>query len=273
MKTLTLTSILLLFLAGCAPDIAETDFFSQHPEEIDPESLWVELGTASENGLAFRVLAPEGLQVGYSTVWVEIREGETLVSAGTIDVVPMWVTSTGSVISPLANARAAKNEETDRFEANPFFLQPANEAGHWELYVDYAVSGKQGALVFTVDVAEDIWVQHVDDGSDYYMAWVLPVEPTTGVDAIQFALYHLDGTNFEPIEGAEIDLYPYMDMGAGEGHSTPYEAPTHVGGGIYTGEVNFIMSGGWDMTAYVQPGGDSGIARVDTVLFKGFIVN
>ncbi len=61
-----------------------------------------------------------------------------------------------------------------------------------------------------------------------------------------------------------LDLYPYMDMGAGEGHSTPFLAPTHVGDGHYRGEVNFIMSGGWDMTVRMSGG--------EEVIFKGFTV-
>ncbi|NND69985.1 MAG: hypothetical protein HKN43_00240, partial [Rhodothermales bacterium] len=74
---------------------------------------------------------------------------------------------------------------------------------------------------------------------------------------------------FIPVTDAQIDLYPYMDMGAGEGHSTPFEKPVHIGDGEYRGMVNFIMAGGWDMTVYVQ----RPLSAPDTVLFQGFIVN
>ena len=57
-------------------------------------------------------------------------------------------------------------------------------------------------------------------------------------------------------------------MGADQGHSTPYEAPVHTSNGRYKGSVNFIMSGGWDMTVFIQ---HTDMAR-DTVKFNGFIV-
>ena len=255
-------------MAGCAPDITETDFFQEHPEEVDPASLYVEIGSQVQDGLTFRVLAPEEINVGYSTVWVEVANDNGPITTGDITIVPVWVSASNALISPFANKQAAFDDEFSRFTATPFFLQPAEEAGAWELHVDYAISGAAGTLVFTIDVAEDIWVQHVEDPDAYYVSWVLPVRPTTGNDVIQFALHRLTTAGFVPVEDAILDLYPYMDMGAGEGHSTPFEAPVHEGNGIYTGQINFIMSGGWDMTAYVQ----RSPARQDTVVFKGFTV-
>ena len=60
------------------------------------------------------------------------------------------------------------------------------------------------------------------------------------------------GNGYEAYNAASVDLYPYMDMGGGEGHSTPFESPVFVRDGRYAGEVDFIMAGGWEMTVYLQ---------------------
>ena len=268
MKTNLLTGVLLITVIGCAPDISETEFFREHPEEVDPTTQFIEIGSQVSDGFTFRVLAPEPLTIGYSTVWLEVLNEGNAVTEGQLTLNPVWGSATNAVMPPFTHEPAVFDSDLARFAASPFFLQPAEETGAWELHVDYDLAGTAGSLVFDIEVNEDIWVQHVDNADAYYVSWVLPVRPTTGNDVIQFALHRLTATGFEPVDDALIDLYPYMDMGAGEGHSTPFDAPVHAGNGMYSGQINFIMSGGWDMTAYVQ----RGTAPPDTVVFKGFTV-
>gem|GEM_PF-609134 len=258
----------IVCLHGCAPDISETEFFREHPEAVDTGFNVIELGQANSDGLSFRLLAPEALHIGYSTIWVEILDNGVEVPDASIDVTPIWGNPVQAVVPPFSTVPASKMDEGGRFEASPFFLQPVDQDGQWELHVDFTAASKSGTVVFNVDVDEDIWVQHVTENGGYYVSWVLPERPTTGNDVIQFALHRLTDSGFTPVEDAEFDLYPYMDMGAGEGHSTPFEAPVHSGDGLYTGQVNFIMSGGWDMTAYIT----RSAAEQDTVVFKGFTV-
>ena len=269
MRRYAVLGALLLLGAGCAPDITETDFYREHPEETDPRETFVELGTQSDGGMTFRLLAPDSIRIGHSTVWIEAAQGETPVSSGRFTITPRWVNETRTLISPLAAALATTTEVEGRFEGVPFFLQPAGENGHWMLHIEYEAGGRQGTLMFPIGVTPDLWVQHVEEAEDYYVSWVQPVRPATGNAVFEVALHCLTDEGFVPIEGAVLDLYPYMDMGAGEGHSTPYEAPAHVRDGAYRGTVNFIMSGGWDMTVYVRRPG----APADTVIFKGFTVH
>ena len=63
------------------------------------------------------------------------------------------------------------------------------------------------------------------------------------------------------------DLYPYMDMGGGDGHSTPYDDFT-AEDGRYRWMVDFIMSGGWEMTVTLTPPGES----QQTFRFVGYTV-
>ena len=70
------------------------------------------------------------------------------------------------------------------------------------------------------------------------------------------------------VDGATVELYPYMDMGGGDGHSTPHSGPEALDGGRYGWDVNFIMSGGWEMTVTLSPPGE--VDRVAT--FIGYTV-
>lgn len=269
MRRYAVFGLLLALGGGCAPDIADTDFFREHPDVMAAGDRFVELGQQTERGLAFRLLAPDSLRIGHSTVWIEVSQGDAPLSAGRFAMTPHWVTGTRALVSPQGAARAAPADEEGRFEGAPFFLQPVGEAGHWELHVEYEAGGQEGALVFPVEVAPDVWVQHVEGAEAYYVSWLRPVRPATGNDIFEVALHRLTDQGFAPIKDAALDLYPYMDMGAGEGHSTPYEPPRHLGGGAYRGSVNFIMSGGWDLTVYVRRPG----LPADTVVFRGFTVH
>ncbi len=260
--------LLLIAGAGCAPDITETDFYSLHPEQLDPQAEPVELAALSEQGLQFRALARDWLHYGSNTVWIEVSLDRRPVSEGRLTVTPGWITEARSLVFPLARSATVATDVEGRFEGQPFFLQPVDEEGSWTVAIDYDVLGRQGKLAFPVDVEPELWVQHVEGQEAYYVSWLSPASPATGRDELELALHCLTDEGFASIEDAAIELYPYMDMGSGDGHSTPYEAPQHVGDGLYRGTVNFIMSGGWDMTVFVQRPG----AEADTVIFRGFTV-
>ena len=63
--------------------------------------------------------------------------------------------------------------------------------------------------------------------------------------------------SFPPVNSAELVVYPYMDMGGGSGHSTPFETPVAMGEGMYTGSINYSMSGTWTTDITLQIEGES----------------
>jgi hypothetical protein len=156
------------------------------------------------------------------------------------------------------------------FEAGAFFLAlPASE-GRWHIGWHFETQdGRAGSGTFEFEVSESIWLQRIEqEGETYFVSWVAPGRPVTGENPFEVALHRETATGFLPVTDAVLDLYPYMDMGGGDGHSTPYEPPVHTGGGHYEGRVNFIMSGGWDMTVYV----DRPEHTTATVVFENYSV-
>jgi len=243
---------ILLFLAGCAPDISETDFFSQHPDPNATTGQEVILVDHSANGARLLITSEGQLGWGFNALSVQESDG-----VSNLDVSLVYETATQAWFSPLGSVISDS-------EAVVYAVPPQEGDGSWVLQV----TAQPGIdLRIPVDVEEDIWVRPEDE-FDLLVAWVAPTAPTTGGDTFEVALYRIENRTFVPITNAGLDLYPYMDMGGGEGHSTPYTAPSHVGEGRYRGNVNFIMSGGWDMTVNITLDG-----QTRHVVFRGFTVN
>lgn len=263
--------VTLLLAAGCAPDIAETDFFSRHPDEpLGGEADIVELGSATVDGVEVRLLSESELTTGPNTILVEAIDAGTPVRSGSVTAVARWIGVDRELVPPFGRASVDTPNDADQFELLVHLLQPVGDAGNWVLDLTMEFGSGTSSERFEIDVAPDIWVQFVDapEGlQDYYLSWIHPVRPETGEAPFELAMHRLTESGFEPLTGASLNLYPYMDMGGGEGHSTPFEAPVHVGDGVYTGTVNFIMAGGWDMTVYVQSESTN-----DTIVFRGFTV-
>ncbi len=256
----------VFLLAGCAPNITETNFFQEHPEDTNLEEMPIQLGIIRDGNLTITLTAPDSLQVGTRKVWLEATMDGAPLSSGSFTLLPRWIAGTQIILSPLGETNLVPTDRSGYFEGTPTFIPPNGEEGSWQLEVTYEARGKSGQVIVPISIQPSIWVQYTDG---YSISWVQPVRPVTGLDQIEFALHYLVNDRFLPLEDAIIDLYPWMDMGAGQGHSTPYEAPVHVQDGRYEGTVNFIMSGGWDMTVFIQRSG----ATQDTVTFKGFTVH
>jgi len=63
--------------------------------------------------------------------------------------------------------------------------------------------------------------------------------------------------NFPPVADAELEIYPYMDMGGGSGHSTEFNPPEATGNGYYEGSINYSMSGTWTTSVTLTIDGDT----------------
>lgn len=243
---------LMLVMAGCAPDITETDFYKMHPDPNESAGDEVILLDHVGSGTQLTLVAEEPLGWGFNRFRVEAAEGWQ-------SFTPMLVFETSTAVwrSPLAG-------QVEGDDGIVYAIPPPDEEGTWFLELEGITTAGPVSVRSEVEVQEDIWVRM---NNDLLAAWVTPTTPKTGNDVFEVALYRFVNGQFEAVSDALLDLYPYMDMGGGEGHSTPYSPPVHIGQGHYRGEVNFIMSGGWDMTVIVTHDGST-----KNIVFAGFTV-
>ena len=242
--------VMLVLLGGCAPDITDTEFFSRHPDpDLTPEGDIV-LAEHTNGDVQIRILSPDNLKWGFNQITLETQGAyQNLSVSAFLD------TGSSRIESPLGSSASV--------DAPLIHVLDPGIPGDWTLEVAYSTGQGNFITVYPIVVEEDIWVQPIGT-QKRFVSWISPEEPKTGADSFEIAIHEFDGFSFIPLTSSSVDLYPYMDMGAGEGHSTPYVAPTHIGDGRYRGEVNFIMSGGWDMTVMLNGN--------ENVIFKGFTV-
>lgn len=258
--------ILVISAPGCAPDIAETDFYSLHPEE-EVEATLQTLGTQTVGSVEVTLLSRTQPHTGYNRLLLQATQNGSAVDEASVQLVPMR----DGQIGPLESAALVQADADGYLEAGAFFLQPKGTEQTWDVEVALDVANTSVVASFVVTVRDSLWMQTVVDpqtAAVYYISWVQPIRPTTGEDVLEMAIHQATDTGFAPVEHLALDLYPYMDMGAGEGHSTPYETPVHEVSGFYRGTINFIMAGGWDLTLFIE---QSAAVR-DTVVFNGFTV-
>ena len=262
-----LVTVVAVALTGCAPDITETDFYSLHPDPATPVADIQTLGTNSDGSVEITLLAREDPHVGYNVLLVRASRQAVPITKATVQVVPR----TGSLTAPLVSPALVEADVDGYLGVGAHFLQPKGTSQSWTVDVIVEDSGTTATVSFELSVVDSVWMQELpgsDDSDRVFVSWIRPQRPTTGNAPFEIAIHRQTTTGFAPVEDAAVDLYPYMDMGAGEGHSTPFVAPAHTDGASYVGRVNYIMSGGWDMTVRVRLASEPERSAV----FAGFTV-
>lgn len=263
---------LLLFtalagLAGCVPDgLTDFDFQGLQPDPpADERTGEVVVGTASDAGLTVELTAMRGgPHLGYVRLGLTVSRGGAAVSDATVS---LSATADGGPAAGVALPVETPTRDADAvYRGAAFLLAPDTTARQFTLTATVASSGTTAEVAFPVEARKDLWMQAA--GGDVLVSWIDPLRPVVGENRYVVAAHRWTGTAFAAVDGATVELYPYMDMGGGDGHSTPHSGPEALDGGRYGWDVNFIMSGGWEMTVTLSPPGE--VDRVAT--FIGYTV-
>ncbi len=280
-RTVTALALLILVVSaivavsGCSPDITETDFYRLHPdpEALEPPDI-MSLGTVASAAYEIELGARTAPYAGRNQLLLRIRKSGAPVTAASLEArstrTDLSAPTPGSVVEQ------STADDEGWMPMHALFLQRKGAEANWRLDVSVTVGNDTVPASFDLTVGDSLWLQEFVDataGDVYYVAWINPIRPETGDADFELAVFRESAGEIVGVENGTLDLYPYMDMGAGEGHSTPYEAPTAKAGGpfrgLYSGRVNFIMSGGWDMTVFLRIPG----LPEQEVLFAGFTVH
>ena len=270
-----LSFLLFLAVAGCVPD-GLTDFdFQELQPPAPPDELTgdVVVGTATDGGLTVELTAARGgPHLGYVRLGLRVSDGGAALTDARVAVAatPADGPADGAAL-PVESPTEADGAGV--FRGAAFLLAPdapggdgdATTARSFTISATVEANGKTADVSFPVEARADLWMR---PAGDLLVSWVDPLRPVVGVNRYVVAVHRWTGAAFEPVDGAAADLRPYMDMGGGDGHSTPYDGFAALGDGRYAWDVDFIMSGGWEMTVLVTPPGESEAAAP----FLGFIV-
>ena len=255
MKRLLLFSWLAL-LAGCVPDgLTDFDFQELQPEP-PPDELTGDavVGTASDGELTVELTAARGgPHLGYVRLGLTVTEAGRAVTDARVSISATADAGPSAGIAlPTENPGTADAEGV--FRGAAFLITPDTTARRFTVSAVVEAGGRTAEVAFPVEARADLWMQ---PEGDLLVSWIDPLRPVVGVNRYVVAVHRWTGAAFEPVDGAQADLYPYMDMGGGDGHSTPYDSFAALGDGRYAWDVDFIMSGGWEMTVFVTPPGSA----------------
>ncbi len=269
-----MVGMLLITSAGCVPDnLTDYDYKQfQPPSTLPVDRGNVFIGEQEAAGLTVALYIDKGAHTGYNRINVMLKNtaSDVLVNDALITLEPAYTLNGEDWEVPVENPTSSTANEDGFFEGAALFLPPQASAGAFLLTIAFDVAGAgTGQVVFPLEVEESIWMQRVvTETGRYYVSWIDPARPIVGQNAFEVDLHRETVGGYEPVDDVTLDLYPYMNMGGGDGHSTPYDAPVHLTKGRYRGAVDFIMAGGWEMTVYV----DRGNASPDTVKFIDYTV-
>lgn len=140
-------------------------------------------------------------------------------------------------------------------ESYAVFQMASGGEDYWTLFLEYEWNGNIYSFEKEVEVKQNnrqkVSVFEGNDNQSYILALVAPENPKIGINTIKTVLYtSQDMHEFYPVEEYTIKIDPRMpSMG---NHSSPdNEDLNHENNGIYTGKVNFSMTGYWRLNLQV----------------------
>ena len=225
---------------------------------IDPELEAITIQTATVDGFTVELLSDADLATGYNKLYWKVTSGDDMIDLSSMSISPVMHMTSMSHACPY-DQPTEMEDYAGVFSNMAVFIMPSGEMGYWEISFEIETqSGETISGTMEVDV-ESSWmlnsVKSTDETTTYFISWYAPNDPVTGNQELSF-LVHKRATmmSFPAISDASLDVYPYMDMGGGEGHSTSFENPVAMGDGMYSGSINYSMSGTWttDVTLYIE---------------------
>ncbi len=103
-----------------------------------------------------------------------------------------------------------------------------------------------GVIEVDVDDSNRVKTFITENEERYVLTWIEPSAPETGLNELKVALHKRESImNFPPVLNAEFQFEPWMpSMDHGSNNNV---APVHDGNGFYSGQVNFNMTGDWEL--------------------------
>lgn len=237
--------ILLLIIVAISCDSSDTS---------TPELEASLLSTASIDGYSIELFSENDLRTGYNNLYWKVSKDGEVIELDSFSAMPIMHMTQMSHSCPYTSPEKMA-DYTDYYQSSANFIMPSGEMGYWEVQIEFTTKSDE-AISGEIDIdVESSWMltsTQSNNGNVYFISWYAPETPKTGNQDLTFMIHKRESMmSFPAVSDAELEVYPYMDMGGGEGHSTPFETPEAIGSGMYEGSINYSMSGTWTTTVKV----------------------
>lgn len=216
--------------------------------DSDPKLDLIPINSVMVDGYTISLESIKELETGSNDLFWKIEQDGEIMTPQSVSINPIM--DMGDMMHSTPYNQPEKAKEDDRYFKNmAVFIMPGGMMGSWSisfeitLQNDEVISGEM-----PIEVASSWRLTSVRDDNDniYFITWHAPKTPVVGGNDLTFMVHTRESMmNFPAVEDLEMEIYPYMDMGGGSGHSTDFTNPKASGDGLYEGSINYSMSGTW----------------------------
>ncbi|MBV6477377.1 MAG: hypothetical protein HGGPFJEG_00115 [Ignavibacteria bacterium] len=257
-KILILTSLLL---SGCS----ESDDSIQNPGGggSSMQLIKIDSGYAAGSKAIVSLYRDQALKTGYNKIYAALYDSVTGAVITNADVTLLPLMDMGSMVhsAPLENPDNTLLENK-WFDGAIIFIMPSDSLLKWKIEVHVrnlsAAGNPEGIAYFgSIDVMNDdkkYKTFNASSGSRIYLSYIKPNSPVVGINDFEYTIHKKSSMmDYPPDDSFICEVYPWMPS---MGHGSPNNVnPVSIGNGHYNGDVNFTMTGDWQLKVYIQKNG------------------
>lgn len=226
-----------LFATGC----------EQSTDPTPQQESKVLVSSQTIDGLTIDVYADDSLITGYNPMYVKLRRGSTIINNADVSANPMMdmgMMKHSCPVEPFTDTPSSEGYYTGAI----IFTMPGS-ANEWsiDLTVQDPATGStiKATLPVAIASSENVKVVKIE-GQGKTIVTLKPPKWSVGMNTVNFLVYSTtDGFTYTPRTDLTPTVEPTMPS---MGHGSPGNVnPTHSNNGLYTGKVNFTMTGDWDI--------------------------
>lgn len=249
-----LTGLLLAFLlvaASCSDS-------NNNDSDLISEPDLFKLGEFTDNRLTVEAYSEAPLAVGYHKIYFEVHQEEMRVDQATFDFTPMMHMEAHSHASPYDVPDGSRDDVHGLYHTWAIFIMPSGMMGTWELQLtvqDGQERSAEGVIDIEVDQSNRVKTFMTDNEERFVLTWIEPQDPEVGMNDLVVSLHKRESmASFPPVTGADFEFEPWMpSMDHGSSNNI---SPVHEDNGFYQGQVNFNMTGDWELRFEIELDGE-----------------
>lgn len=215
--------------------------------DSDPKLELIPVNSVTVDGYTISLEAEKEPETGSNYLYWKIRQDGNLISPQSFTITPMMDMGEMQHSSPHTQPKIAP-QDNSYYKSHAVFIMPSGSMGSWTINFEITTPTDEtitGQMPVEVNSSWKLNSVRKDD-KIYFITWYAPQKPVSGNNDLTFLIHTRQNMmTFPAVSGAEMIVYPYMDMGGGSGHSTEFTTPVSTGNGFYEGDINYSMSGTW----------------------------
>lgn len=249
---------LILFISTACSNVTSSD------EEDHEDSELYQLGEFTEGGYTVTAYSNAPLTVGFHEIYLDVEENGIPADDIHLHFNTLMPMESHSHASPTGDPDQNRDHEQNLYKSWAIFTM----AGDWELEITVHTGehGGQdqneliisGSIDIDVDAENSNRVQIFTENDDnrYILTWIEPQKPETGINDLVVSLHQSESAmEYPAVINADIEFEPWMpSMDHGSNNNVN---PEHQGSGFYQGEVNFNMTGDWELRFEISRNGNT----------------